>query len=181
MEIVSIKEAKEAGRNWYFTGQPCRRGHVCQRLVSNRACVECRKENGRQWRNRECPDQRRSRRRQHYRTAKAKGKDYVSTNHYASDEVVMFHRAKQRARLRGIPFTITLEDIFIPERCPIFDCVLVRNKGGKRALPNSPSLDRIVPERGYVPGNVRVICFKANTIKSNATKDELYKVWASMC
>lgn len=92
----------------------------------------------------------------------------------------MFHRAKQRARLKNIPFTITLTDIVIPTHCPILGLELVRNKGGKRALPNSPSLDRINPTLGYVPGNVRVISFRANTIKNDATKEEIYKVWLSM-
>jgi hypothetical protein len=37
----------------------------------------------------------------------------------------------------------------------------------------SPSLDRIVPELGYVKGNVRVISDRANRIKRDATLEEL--------
>lgn len=43
-----------------------------------------------------------------------------------------------------------------------------------------PSLDRINPDRGYVPGNVQVISFRANTLKNNATREELAKVLAYM-
>jgi HKD family nuclease len=35
------KEAKAKGRKWYFTGKPCRYGHIEDRLVSNGKCREC--------------------------------------------------------------------------------------------------------------------------------------------
>lgn len=31
----------------YFTGKPCKRGHVAERFVSTRNCVECNRERGR--------------------------------------------------------------------------------------------------------------------------------------
>ena len=34
-------------------------------------------------------------------------------------------------------------------------------------------MDKIIPELGYVKGNVRIISTLANTMKSNATKDQL--------
>jgi UDP-N-acetylenolpyruvoylglucosamine reductase len=43
----------------------------------------------------------------------------------------------------------------------------------KGPLPNAPSLDRIDSARGYVPGNVQVVSHKANTMKSNASTEEL--------
>ena len=42
MKIISRAEAKAEGLNRYFTGKPCKRGHVCERTVSDRKCVECR-------------------------------------------------------------------------------------------------------------------------------------------
>lgn len=33
--------AKQAGAKRYFTGQPCRFGHMAERLTSNKACVIC--------------------------------------------------------------------------------------------------------------------------------------------
>ena len=41
---------------------------------------------------------------------------------------------------------------------------------------DSPSLDRIVPELGYVTSNVRVISWRANAIKRNACADEIEAV-----
>ena len=41
MKIVSRAKAKEQGLKRYFTGKPCKRGHVCERQVSNKTCVQC--------------------------------------------------------------------------------------------------------------------------------------------
>lgn len=40
-EIVSMTAAKLAGLTRYFTGDPCKNGHICQRMVANRQCVTC--------------------------------------------------------------------------------------------------------------------------------------------
>lgn len=39
--IVSKKEAASKGLNRYFTGKPCRRGHLVERLVSSGKCQLC--------------------------------------------------------------------------------------------------------------------------------------------
>lgn len=39
--IISKREAKAAGLRHYFTGRPCKRVHLCERLVSNGQCIEC--------------------------------------------------------------------------------------------------------------------------------------------
>ncbi|WP_210240170.1 hypothetical protein, partial [Mesorhizobium sp. M2E.F.Ca.ET.154.01.1.1] len=66
-------------------------------------------------------------------------------------------------------YSLTKDDIFIPTHCPVFGFEL--KDGGDRN--NSPSLDRIKPELGYVPGNIQVISTRANRIKNDATPDEL--------
>lgn len=43
VQIISRADAKARGLPRYFTGEPCRAGHVAERLVSGRTCVECRK------------------------------------------------------------------------------------------------------------------------------------------
>lgn len=87
-------------------------------------------------------------------------------------EQSMFASAKRRARVLSREFTITLDDIVIPEFCPIFT-QLKLEKSSKRVSSNSPSLDRKNPSEGYTPNNIWVISHKANTMKSNATLDEL--------
>jgi hypothetical protein len=43
MKLVSRKEARELGLKRYYTGIPCKRGHVVERIVSTLACLECHK------------------------------------------------------------------------------------------------------------------------------------------
>lgn len=83
----------------------------------------------------------------------------------------MFRQAKRRARINKIPFTILISDIILPEHCPVFPWIKLK-KGTTGPIFTSPSLDRIVPELGYTPNNVKVISHKANTIKSFGTKEE---------
>jgi len=84
----------------------------------------------------------------------------------------MLFAAKRRARAKGLEFTITKSDIVIPEFCPILGIKLAVNGGGGRVADGSPSLDRIDASRGYVPGNIAVISYKANAIKSFGTVEE---------
>jgi hypothetical protein len=39
--VISRKEAKSLRMRWYFTGLPCKYGHVRLRLTNNGACIEC--------------------------------------------------------------------------------------------------------------------------------------------
>ena len=41
MQIITRKEAKAAGLQRYFTGKPCKRGHVSERLTAGGTCQEC--------------------------------------------------------------------------------------------------------------------------------------------
>lgn len=41
MKITSREAAKKGGLTRYFTGEPCKRGHVSQRKTSSATCVEC--------------------------------------------------------------------------------------------------------------------------------------------
>lgn len=93
---------------------------------------------------------------------------------------VVYNNAKSRARRSGLPFNLDkdyLVDIMEYE-CPIFGIPLswgIVGEGNKKTN-NSPSLDRIVPEYGYIKGNVVFISNLANTIKQNVTEKELYAV-----
>ena len=89
-------------------------------------------------------------------------------------QYTLLKKARERAKTSNIECTITLDDIMIPERCPVLGIPIVSNTGARH--PGNPSLDRHDNSKGYVPGNVHVISLRANLIKNNATPDELERV-----
>ena len=87
-----------------------------------------------------------------------------------SPQLFMWKQAKHRAKwdYGGMEFSIDVEDILLPEVCPYFNVPFIpldRNWGY--------SLDRIDSSKGYIKGNIQVISSRANTMKNNATKEEL--------
>lgn len=87
----------------------------------------------------------------------------------------MLQAAKSRAKRDGMPFNLELSDIVIPERCPVLG-IWLESKIGSGSHAASPALDKLIPELGYVKGNVHVISTKANLIKQDATPDEIFLV-----
>lgn len=76
---------------------------------------------------------------------------------------------KQRAKERGIPFDITIDDLVLNEICPVLGVPLEIYGDNQN---RRPSFDRIRPERGYVKGNVRIISFQANRWKNDMTLED---------
>ena len=85
-------------------------------------------------------------------------------------EHTRWEAAKARAKKKNLPFNIEVEDCIAPENCPVLGIPL---SVGDKTHRNSPTLDRIIPEKGYIKGNVIVISHKANSIKNNANYDEI--------
>jgi hypothetical protein len=89
--------------------------------------------------------------------------------------------ARHRAKKKGLPFDITADDIELPEFCPVLGIKLVIGEGqNPRRNYASPTLDRVKNEKGYVRGNVRVISARANSLKSDASVEEMEAVIAYM-
>lgn len=86
-------------------------------------------------------------------------------------------RVKSRAKLKSVPFNLTLEDLkgLVVKYCPILNIELnwynPQNEGGR--AEDTPALDRIDPKKGYVRGNVAFISTLANMMKSSATRLQL--------
>lgn len=82
----------------------------------------------------------------------------------------MLKNAKGRSKQYNMEFNITSADVPIPEKCPILEITLVLGKANMYDF--APSIDRLDSSKGYVKGNVRVVSFMANKMKSNATKEQ---------
>ena len=85
--------------------------------------------------------------------------------------------SRNRAVKKGIGHNITTEYLLkLLEECN-YTCPVFKNKfiiDSKEKDRNfKASLDRIDNSKGYIEGNVMWISWKANTMKSNATKKEL--------
>lgn len=82
--------------------------------------------------------------------------------------------AKQRAKKQNIEFSIVPSDLHLPNRCLVLDIPLVTTN--VKLCDDSPTIDRIDSTKGYVAGNVHIISWRANTLKKNATPEELQKL-----
>lgn len=75
-----------------------------------------------------------------------------------------------------IPYNLTVEYLasILTPYCPVTGKRMRIHVGfGQGPRDDSPSLDCVVRERGYVPGNVVWISSRANRIKSDASLAEL--------
>ena len=86
-------------------------------------------------------------------------------------EANMLSAAKSRAKKNGLDFNIEIEDIVIPETCPIIGIPLQFTDGKQNE--GTPALDRIDNTKGYVKGNVQVISHKANRHKADLTLEQI--------
>ena len=89
-------------------------------------------------------------------------REYLWRRRQSMPDREVWSRAKKRASARGVAFDLPVEAVIIPPNCPVLGIPLCSD--GQRSS-GSPSLDRIDPALGYVPGNVRVISDKANRLK----------------
>lgn len=84
-------------------------------------------------------------------------KNHVST---------MLANAKKRAIKKGLEFSLTKEDIIIPELCPILGVPFIT--GTKGNYDFTPTIDRIDNSKGYTKDNIQIISNKANSMKNSA-------------
>ena len=98
-------------------------------------------------------------------------KDYNKRKHTIKYRL---RQLKRSAAKRNIEFSLRPEDIVIPEYCPVLGIKL--SLTNTKVANNSPSVDRFDNNKGYVKDNVRVISYRANVLKRDATIEELEAV-----
>ena len=100
----------------------------------------------------------------------AKERAQANAFHRRRPEMKMLYSARESAKRQGIPFNLDESDIQIPSRCPVLGIEIQR--ADDLRTYNSPSIDKLVPELGYVKGNVQVISWRANKLKGEGTAKE---------
>jgi len=183
------KEAQAAGAKFYFTGEPCVRGHIALRKTKG-SCLECVKED---W----AVDNERRKEKPKTDAAKAAGKRYYEKNRPAVIARAAARPAEEKRRNRA-EYKDRNVDVFRADTS-------VRKRRHREATPRwlTPSerlqmrelyvqarkmteltreryvVDHIVPLRGesvcglHVPWNLRIITQEENLKKSNKHIDHV--------
>lgn len=145
----SRNRAKELGFMYYDNNTPCPTPHseANYRWVQTYQCVGCSM-------NRSIQRGRRYRKKHPIRARLSTVRARVRSANLALDEAAYTRAWENR-----------------PTHCPVFGFELY--KGWEKVnLDNSPEMDRVVPELGYVEGNMRVISRRANRLKDDGSADE---------
>jgi hypothetical protein len=90
----------------------------------------------------------------------------------------MYHRAKQRSKQKDLQFNVTVEhivELIGKGVCPVFGTPYKMGQGVQSDA--SASLHKIKPQLGYIIGNCAVISQLANTIMTNASVEQIYRVY----
>ena len=97
-----------------------------------------------------------------------------------TDAEYLYQLAKARAKRKGREFVITVQDIesVDTDTCPYLNIPIRRGEhiagtGQRAQTPNAKSLDRIDSEKGYVPGNIIVCSWRANSLLKDGSLSEL--------
>jgi hypothetical protein len=173
MEIITREAAIANSLSRYYTGQPCKYGHVVERLVSDRACLTCARKTRLAWAANNKPRMARNRRARRVRNPE-RHREYDRNRYQLDPRMKMLSAAKQRAEDRGLDFSIGPTDIRIPTHCPLLGIKI--EIGGGTITDNSPTIDRIKNSTGYVQGNVVVVSHVANRCKGSLASADLFRI-----
>lgn len=91
----------------------------------------------------------------------------------------LFNAKRAQAKRHGVLFTLTFDLMSWPEVCPVLGLKLIYERGVRgvsRPFDDSPSFDRVDNSKGYEDGNVIIVSNLANSIKRNATPQQLRQV-----
>lgn len=84
------------------------------------------------------------------------------------NRTILLRQAKQHAKKIGVECTITIDDITVPNKCPILETNFILHD-----KYYTYSIDRIDNTKGYIPGNIGVITRLANMMKNCASEKQL--------
>jgi hypothetical protein len=155
------KEAMLAGETHYFTGIPCKHGHIDKRLVVNGSCMSCIRE-----KNAEIYES-------YYRPYVQKNKQKIKetmSRYQKNNKGKVNSRTAERysSRMQRTPKWITKDDRWLMQEAYLLAQLRENTTGVKWQV------DHIIPMRGqnvsglHVPSNLQVITCFENVAKNNS-------------
>lgn len=174
-----LQAAQEAGVRYYFTGKPCKNGHVAQRRVSSRQCVECAAEIDKRWKEkngarlREMENKRRAEDREKFR-AYDRSLYWQNPEKYRAKTLrtIKKSRAHYTAK-KAERHAAFLERIPAWADLPAIECVYQEARLASEYFGDRYEVDHIVPLQGkavsglHIATNLRIITKSDNCSKSN--------------
>lgn len=158
-----------------YQGQPCIHGHIGIRLVKNNECIHCKSLSATiRYRANKVPSGKKVGRPRKYPDGiwptKPKKTYFVPVT--VEDHWILRNKRGNKKKERS-QLSIEYYKTLIVDTCPLLGLKLTYENFEGRMPDNYATLDKIDPNGGYVEGNVHIVSFRANTLKSNATLEEL--------
>ena len=160
MNIITRKEAKALGLDKYYTGQSCKHGHISERYMSTRTCIECNDIHNEKWYKENIEEHRKHNTRWRIKNPEYK-KTWNQINSYKCNALTAKSAASKLQRTPPWVDYQKIEPFYVDAQ------YLTKETGIKY------DVDHIIPLRGkYVSGlhieiNLQVITHIANVIKGN--------------
>lgn len=137
-------------------------------------CKVCQRSYEKEWRSKS-KDYRKEQRKKH----REKDKLYRAEYNMRNKARYLTSSIKTRCKNKGLPFDLDKYENEINERIEKGICEVsgfpLRLEHGKRDF-NSPSIDRVVPELGYVYSNIRIVAFSVNAALGDWGEDKFLQV-----
>lgn len=184
MDKISRQEAKQAGLTRYFTGEPCKHGHIDERLVSNSVCITCsairKKEHPKyqQKANKKSLEAKRTWRKNDYEKNPEKYRAYAKKYRDNNKEKrCAYESLRKNRRTNATPHWLNSQDK------KWLDAIYAESKALKEQYGVDCTVDHIVPINGknvcglHVPWNLRLMDRSANSAKRiTLEQDSIYTV-----
>lgn len=110
-------------------------------------------------------------------------RDIEHNGDWGSVAKIMWNRHRLGSAKRGIPFTISVGEVYAALKETGFMCAVSGIAFNTNIKPNSampdpwgPSIDRIEARQGYIPGNIRIVCLIANLAMNRYGYDALLRL-----